>query len=380
MGECLGFHRNDENRSCWLKTISECGRDIVKSCPGGACFYAKSADFVQVFGEGTCETLGNYKTITDSDTCEAAARFLNKQDTTVNVHKRHGPAANRPFGCTYHHFQNLEFWTESTGVCTFGAGGGKSGCLCEADHHYIGCFKDNSDRDLDTFKGRASSVSECNLACEGYDFFGLQAVGVHGNKPECRCGNDYSSSAAYSRVDDSECPQRANLDEARAGGDWRNAVYFVTNTKPAFWETCRWQDASPEEKHGGHVTLMGYACNDDEILVGFELDSDAMVDKIKCCGVGGHSSVTKTCSIETSQAHKASCDGNQHKVFNGVYDKRDADVDEFGEVLMGKCCEVKCHEKWCGKNEWGVNTDEGQCIDIGFQNQGTQDLECLLGI
>merc|ERR1712109_77902 len=79
------------------------------------------------------------------------------------------------------------------------------------------------------------------------------------------------------------------------------------------------------------------------------------------------------------QAHKASCDGNQHMVFNGVYDKRDADVDAFGEVLMGKCCEVKCHEKWCGKNEWGVNTDEGQCIDIGFENQGTQDLQCPAG-
>merc|ERR1712109_414793 len=79
------------------------------------------------------------------------------------------------------------------------------------------------------------------------------------------------------------------------------------------------------------------------------------------------------------QAHKASCDGNQHMVFNGVYDKRDADVDAFGEVLMGKCCEVKCHEKWCGKNEWGVNTDEGKCIDIGFENQGTQDLQCPAG-
>jgi len=85
-----------------------------------------SIEFMQVYGEGTCETLGGYKTIMDGAKCEAAAIFLGKQDTTVNIHKRHGPADTRPAGCTYHQFQNLELWTESTGVCTSG-----QGCLCE---------------------------------------------------------------------------------------------------------------------------------------------------------------------------------------------------------------------------------------------------------
>merc|ERR1712117_790562 len=52
-------------------------------------------------------------------------------------------------------------------------------------------------------------------------------------------------------------------------------------------------------------------------------------------------------------------------------------VDEFGEVMMGKCCEVKCHEPWCGKNQWGANRDE--CMDIVFANQGSQGLQCPSG-
>eukprot|EP00492_Amphilonche_elongata_P005673 TRINITY_DN8_c1_g1_i10.p1 TRINITY_DN8_c1_g1~~TRINITY_DN8_c1_g1_i10.p1 ORF type:complete len:606 (+),score=115.12 TRINITY_DN8_c1_g1_i10:210-1820(+) len=83
-------------------------------------------EFVQVYGDGTCETLGGYKTITDAFTCELAAEFLDKKDTTVNIHQMHVWASDRPLGCTYHQFENLELWTESTGVCTSGVG-----CLCE---------------------------------------------------------------------------------------------------------------------------------------------------------------------------------------------------------------------------------------------------------
>ena len=79
-----------------------------------------------MFGEGTCESLGEYVTIMDSTTCEAAAEFLGKSDTTVDIHTTHGAASDRPAGCTYHPYENLELWTESTGVCTFGLG-----CLCQ---------------------------------------------------------------------------------------------------------------------------------------------------------------------------------------------------------------------------------------------------------
>merc|ERR1712223_140626 len=131
----------------------------------------------------------------------------------------------------------------------------------------------------------------------------------------------------------------------------------------------------------GDVTYMGYACADDEILVGFELSNEGIVDKIKCCSVGGHSSVTDVCSIDKSESDKASCDANKHMVFNGIYDKQDPDAQEdaFVEVLAGKCCEVQCHAKWCGANDWGVS-DECKNIEFEFgQDEGSQNLECPSG-
>jgi len=94
-------------------------------------YSCEPSEFVQVYGEGSCETLGGYKTITDALTCEMAAKFLDKHDITVNIHKMHGPE-NRPLGCTYHQSEILELWTESTGVCTFG-----EGCLCEITENII---------------------------------------------------------------------------------------------------------------------------------------------------------------------------------------------------------------------------------------------------
>jgi len=160
---------------------------------------------------------------------------------------------------------------------------------------------------------------------------------------------------------------------------WENNARWF-RTPPAFWETCRWREASPEEKLDG-VTLTGLACNVDEILVGLELSIHGMVDKIKCCSVGGHSSVTGECSYEHASSRQATCDDNNHMVFNGIFDKRDphAHGDDFGEVLLGKCCEIECHETWCGDDDrWGVNRN--QCMDIDFKPEtGSQDLHCPSG-
>merc|ERR1719454_288106 len=95
------------------------------STPTNTPTFSPMLDFIQVSGEGTCESLGGHSTIMDPALCEFAAEYLGKIDTTVNIIPRHGPADARPAGCTYHHFQNLELWTEATGVCTFG-----EGCIC----------------------------------------------------------------------------------------------------------------------------------------------------------------------------------------------------------------------------------------------------------
>merc|ERR1719499_1801198 len=72
----------------------------------------------------------------DVETCELAAKFLDKQVTTVNVNEM--VPDNRPAGCTYHQDENLQLWTESRGGCTFG-----DGCLCEVTENLIGdkCIK-----------------------------------------------------------------------------------------------------------------------------------------------------------------------------------------------------------------------------------------------
>jgi len=123
-------------------------------------------------------------TIMDAASCEAAARFLGKRDTSVNIHKRHGPASNRPAGCTYHHFENLELWTESTGVCTFGAG-----CLCRVKaegytRHKSACINGHN---IAKFKNK--SLQECKAICDGLEACKAFEYGVDYGKRQYEAGD-----------------------------------------------------------------------------------------------------------------------------------------------------------------------------------------------
>jgi len=217
---------------------------------------------------------------------------------------------------------------------------------------------------------------------ENYDYVQTVTEGVVSDFPSHGPGSGVVSGTGtvHWRWHNNNREHRGTFSDHCSTVTWENNKRWFRVTQPAFWEYCRWQDASPHEKSGA-VTYMGYACADDEILVGFELSSEGIVDKIKCCSVGGHSSLTDVCSIDKSQAHQASCDANKHMVFNGVYDKQDPDAQEdaFLEVLAGRCCEVKCHAKWCGANDWGVS-DECKNIEFEFgQDEGSQNLECPSG-
>merc|ERR1712027_292474 len=108
------------------------------------------------------------------------------------------------------------------------------------------------------------------------------------------------------------------------------------------------------------------------------------ITKVKCCSLGGHSSVkSNTCSfIEVDQgvSHgSAVCGNNQdHKVFSGAYDKRiGASGDAFTEILAGKCCEVECDAGWCAGQNWGV--DKTECEDVSAQGSVAQELVCPIG-
>lgn len=84
-------------------------------------------------------------------------------------------------------------------------------------HAYIGCFVDDSNRDLEEGpKQYGYDPSSCAVACKGYKYFALQ------NNGWCVCGNAYATGFQYAKVADSDCGA------SRLGGPWRNAVYQLT--------------------------------------------------------------------------------------------------------------------------------------------------------
>jgi len=83
---------------------------------------------------------------------------------------------------------------------------------------HVGCFIDDSNRDLDgLIVGWGHSPESCSIECKDYDYFAIQA----GNW--CVCDNSYNTEPKYHQVDEDEChlPQYG----PGQGGNWRNSVY-----------------------------------------------------------------------------------------------------------------------------------------------------------
>merc|ERR1719197_310021 len=101
-----------------------------------------------------------------------------------------------------------------------GLGGGFANSVYMINHvRFIGCYKDDSDRDLccgpQTGGFTANSCAKACLA-DGFTIFGLQ------NNGECFCDNDFSTPASvYHEVDESLCGDKG------LGGGWTNAIYEV---------------------------------------------------------------------------------------------------------------------------------------------------------
>jgi len=98
---------------------------------------------------------------------------------------------------------------------------------------YVGCFKDDGNRDLQEGPRNYGYTSEsCKQACSNYDYFALQNGGW------CVCGNEYSTEAKYSQVGDGDCGAvcagEAGMSPSRfCGGAWRNAIYGTKDPEPA---------------------------------------------------------------------------------------------------------------------------------------------------
>jgi hypothetical protein len=89
---------------------------------------------------------------------------------------------------------------------------------------YVGCFKDESTRDLsdEAANGGSMSVETCLADCAGYSYAGVQ----YGN--QCFCGNSYGK---YGSATD--CNMDCSGDSAETcGGTWANSIYKVPAAGP----------------------------------------------------------------------------------------------------------------------------------------------------
>merc|ERR1712117_191474 len=163
--------------------------------------------------------------------------------------------------------------------------------------------------------------------------------------------------------------------------DPKTILYALQET--AYLKTCRWKSTRDRlDADGQH--LVGWTCDDNEIITVFGINANENdVSKIQCCDLGGHSSViAETCSFirvgdQEFQPERASCNANDHlMVFNGAYDASKFDDDDYTEILVGKCCEVKCDAPWCYGKDWGINNDQCVTISADADNKEAQDLVC----
>jgi hypothetical protein len=163
--------------------------------------------------------------------------------------------------------------------------------------------------------------------------------------------------------------------------DPKTTLYALQET--AYLKTCRWQSTRDRLAADGEH-LVGWTCAENEIITGFGINpNENDVSKIQCCDLGGHSSVIpETCSFirvgdQEFQPERASCNANDHlMVFSGAYDASEFEDDDYTEILVGKCCEVKCDAPWCQGRDWGINTDKCLTISADAENKEAQDLVC----
>merc|ERR1712159_38843 len=84
----------------------------------------------------------------------------------------------------------------------------KPGSCSTANGVFIGCYKDNSKRDLPVRKGNTSRGG-CKSSCKNYKYFGRQWTN------ECWCGNSYGK---YGKTSGCKC-------DASNQGGWKNCIY-----------------------------------------------------------------------------------------------------------------------------------------------------------
>jgi hypothetical protein len=115
---------------------------------------------------------------------------------------------------------------------------------------YIGCFIDDSDRDLGTMVGTHDDASTntfelCRVACGNSKYMSLQWGG------ECFCADAYGTASQYTQVADSECNMErepCTPNSHNCGGTWHQAIYQINHAAYHYGEptgnTCPTSDVS----------------------------------------------------------------------------------------------------------------------------------------
>merc|ERR1712117_816643 len=95
--------------------------------PSSSPFEEPSIKYVHV-PDQTCEDYG-YETITTEEDCKAAGNLLKKGKWTNFINRLSYRGSDRPTGCSFHRFGNVELWRSSNmGACDIH---GYSGCFCK---------------------------------------------------------------------------------------------------------------------------------------------------------------------------------------------------------------------------------------------------------
>jgi len=218
---------------------------------------------------------------------------------------------------------------------------------------------------IDRFtQGAAIGIDRCKVACAARPKCKAIAMGhpTRGTAAECWLAGE---------VNDQDNPLMPH-------GNWDMYDIEEVCEPGAVLKECRWE--SNHDQNPNSADYMGWTCANDEILTGFGLSADQHdVTKVRCCKVGGHSSIkSNTCTYVESNHERAKCgNGNDHMVFSGAYDKRVAVNDAVTEILAGKCCEVECDAPWCAGGDWGV--DKNNCQVISTASTQAQELVCPTG-
>merc|ERR1712156_778983 len=134
------------------------------------CFCKKPSEYVHV-PDQTCEDHG-YETITTEEDCKAAGSLLKKGKWTNFFNRLSYRGNDRPTGCSFHRFGNVELWRSSNmGDCDIH---GYSGCFCKKTSNLQwgqGIGRYHLTRGVRIYDGveistHSASVHACKVMCD----------------------------------------------------------------------------------------------------------------------------------------------------------------------------------------------------------------------